>query len=340
MSPRPYLRSPLEHTLHFGPMTPANRLRSRRAFLGLAVTGGGALLAGCGGPKKYAALAAAPGSTAPANTVIVPELAADPSPPPAPTPTPRPVPPAGSSDRMLLEGTPWQTRAVVTHSGLAGKTLMVLGGVHGNEPGGWMAAEEVATWAPARGSLVVVPRANVQAIPDFVRTRDDLGDLNRLYPGAEGAALPMARMAAAIVALAGEVAADLLLDMHESWAFYADRSQNGTAFLGQTVTTGVGPLNPSLGKAVIAAVNSQVGSRDMLFERDGSNFQRDPTLGTPSSPGAGGGDRGRSSLSLGGYISGLTPLLVEMGQEDQPISRRTELHLLVARAVMAELGMA
>jgi hypothetical protein len=238
---------------------------------------------------------------------------------------------------MLLEGTPWQTRAMVAHSGLAGRTLMVLGGVHGDEPGGWMAAEEVASWTPARGSLVVVPRANAQAIPEFVRTRDDLGDLNRLYPGSPDAALPMERMAAAIVALAQEVQAELLLDMHESWAFYAERSQNGTAFLGQTVTTGVGPLNPGLGKAVIAAVDAEVSGRDTLFERDGANFQRDPTLGTPSSPGAA-GNRGRSSLSLGGYVTGLTPLLVEMGQQDQPISRRTELHLMVARAVMAELG--
>jgi hypothetical protein len=226
---------------------------------------------------------------------------------------------------------------VVTHSGLAGKTLMVLGGVHGNEPGGWMAAEEVATWTPARGSLVVVPRANVQAIPDFVRTRDDLGDLNRLYPGSPDAALPMERMAAAIVALAKEFGAELLLDMHESWAFYAERTQNGTAFLGQTVTTGIGPLNPALGQAVIAAVNGQVGGRDTLYERDGSAFRRDPTLGTPSGSGAG-GDRGRSSLSLGGYVEGLTPLLVEMGQQDQPITRRTDLHLMVARAAMAELG--
>jgi hypothetical protein len=320
-------------------MTDTNRQRSRRAFLGLAASGAGSLVVGCGGPKKYAALVAADTSVTPANTVVVPGLAADPSNPSSPTPTPRPVPAAGTSERMLLEGTPWQTRAVVAHSGVAGKTLMVLGGVHGNEPGGWMAAEEVATWTPARGSLVVVPRANIQAIPEFVRTRDDLGDLNRLYPGSPEAALPMERMAAAIVALAKEVEADLLLDMHESWAFYAERSQNGTAFLGQTVTTGVGPLNPALGKAVIATVDAEVSGRDTLYERDGANLQRDPTLGTPSSPGAV-GNRGRSSLSLGGFVTGLTPLLVEMGQQDQPISRRTELHLMVARAVMAELGMA
>jgi hypothetical protein len=318
-------------------MMAANRFRSRRAFLGLGAAGLGTLLVSCRGPKKNSMLAV--GDGAGNNTVVVPGLAADPSAAPSPTPTPRPVAPAGTSERMLLDGTASRTPAVITHSGVAGKTLMVLGGVHGNEPGGWMAAEEVAMWTPARGGLLVIPRANAQAIPDFVRTRDDLGDLNRLYPGSAESPYLMERMAAEIVALAKEFQADLVLDMHESWAFFAERSQNGTAFLGQTVTTGIGPLNPALGKAVVDLVNAQVSGRDTLFERDGSSFRRDPTLGTPSSPNAG-GNRGRSSLSLGGHVDGLTPLLVEMGQQDQPIERRTELHLLVARAVMAELGMA
>jgi predicted deacylase len=42
---------------------------------------------------------------------------------------------------------------------------MVLGGVHGNEPGGWFAAETVADWVPASGELLVLPRANITAIP-------------------------------------------------------------------------------------------------------------------------------------------------------------------------------
>ena len=65
-----------------------------------------------------------------------------------------------------------------------------------------MAAETVAAWEPSAGSLLVVPRANALAIPDFVRTTDELGDLNRLYPGSSASAFPMERMAGEIVALA------------------------------------------------------------------------------------------------------------------------------------------
>ena len=49
-------------------------------------------------------------------------------------------------------------------------------------------------------------------------------------------------MASEIVAVAREFEVDVLLDLHESWGFFAERSENGTAFLGQTVTRGSGPL--------------------------------------------------------------------------------------------------
>ena len=96
---------------------------------------------------------------------------------------------------MLLAGTPHETPLVIHHSGTHGPTAMVLGGVHGNEPGGWLAGDEVAKWEPAAGTLLVVPRANVTALNAFVRTFEEIGDLNRLYPGNPDSPLMMERMA-------------------------------------------------------------------------------------------------------------------------------------------------
>ncbi|MDA0815307.1 MAG: succinylglutamate desuccinylase/aspartoacylase family protein [Chloroflexi bacterium] len=94
-----------------------------------------------------------------------------------------------------MAGTEWEAEGVIFHSGIAGSRVMVLGGVHGNEPGGWIAAEEVANWEVQRGALIVLPRLNWRSAAAFERTLGGFGDLNRLYPGhAEG--LPMARMAA------------------------------------------------------------------------------------------------------------------------------------------------
>lgn len=313
----------------------------RRGFGRLALGAAGIAAVGCGG-RGSAAGAGAP-EVAQAATIL-PNVAADGAPAtatatasPAATATPVPVPARGETSRLLLAGTPQETPLVIRHSGLAGPALLVLGGVHGNEPGGWMAAEQVAAWPVTAGSLLVVPRANNIAIQGFVRTTDALGDLNRLYPGDPASALPMERMAAEIVAAAGEFAVAVVLDMHESWAFYSGRSQNGTAYLGQTVTAGVGPRNATIGAGIVERVNAGIQvDRDRLVLRDGTAFRRpDATSNSEALP-----QQGRSSLALGGWVAGLTPVLVEMGQENQPIERRTELHLAVARATFALLGLA
>lgn len=252
---------------------------------------------------------------------------------PPPTPTPQPLRPRGAEERALLAATLWETRLVIRHSGNRGPVVMVLGGVHGNEPGGWLAADQVATWEPAAGSLLVVPRANVLAIRDFVRTTEAMGDLNRLYPGNPDSDLPMERMAAAIVAAASEFEVDTLLDMHESWAFYAEYPGTGTAALGQTLTPGVGPRREAIGVAVAARVNPAISRREQLIVRDGTQFRRPDSAAPAAQQG-----RGRSSLAIGGAVTNLTPVLMEMGQMDQSVERRVDLHLLVARTLMEEVG--
>lgn len=252
-----------------------------------------------------------------------------------------------------MEGTEWETPLVVTHSGVEGPTLLVLGGVHGNEPGGWLAADEMVEWRPARGSLLVAPRANVQAIELFERTTEALGDLNRLYPGSPDAELPMARMAAEIVDVAQRYEVDVLLDLHESWAFYAERGESqGTAYLGQTITTGPSLDRTPLARIIADYVNGQIEvERDLLIARDWTQW---PAVVTDTEIGEGIPEsatasafartrwrpgRGRSSLSLGSFVPGVLPVLVEMGQDHQPIERRIELHQLVVRSTMELLRM-
>lgn len=254
---------------------------------------------------------------------------------PTPTPTPTPIPPRGRAAAALLPGTPWETPLWRMDSGRAGPVVLVLGGVHGNEPGGWLAAEEIAAWEPVRGSLLVVPRANGLAVAAGERTLPELGDLNRLYPGGSAAPEPMAQMAWAIVEAARTAGASLLLDLHESWAFYAERTQDGTAFLGQTVTAGPGDRS-GIAAALAEAVNAGVTvERDRLVPRDFSVAQ----MARAQAAGEWFPGRGGSSLSLGRVVRGLTPVLVEMGQQDQPLERRVELHRAVVRAALVAEGM-
>ena len=49
-----------------------------------------------------------------------------------------------------MAGTPYETPLYIFGSGQPGEIITVLGGVHGNEPGGWLAAERIVEHAAAR----------------------------------------------------------------------------------------------------------------------------------------------------------------------------------------------
>jgi hypothetical protein len=245
-------------------------------------------------------------------------------------------------ERLALPGTPWETPVYINRSGEPGPRVMVLGGVHGNEPGGWQAAEEIAHWMPDRGLTIVIPRANIVATQLIERTLPELGDLNRFYPGVPletTNGFPMQWMAYSIVQLAREFEVSLLLDLHESWGFFNERTQNGTAFLGQTVTNGADVSESERIELVVNEVNEQISDREQLIMRDRNRnrfsdgpVQR-PTF-DPSWP-----QGGTSSLGIGRFVPGLVPVLIEMGQEGQTESRRAELHQLIVRTALRNEGL-
>ena len=65
---------------------------------------------------------------------------------------------------VLMAGTRYQTPFYV-HSGAdPGPTVVVIGGVHGDETAGYLAARALVNWKVQSGTLVIVPDANVPAI--------------------------------------------------------------------------------------------------------------------------------------------------------------------------------
>jgi succinylglutamate desuccinylase/aspartoacylase family protein len=278
------------------------------------------------------------------------QLAATAAPAATATPTATPEPfvlSAGEEQRMLMAGTPYETPYRIYGTGVLGPIVVVLGGVHGNEPGGWLAADRlVDAVRPATGGLLVVPRANRVATELFERTTDEMGDLNRLYPG-DPNGLPMAQMAHEIVQTLREFHATHVIDMHESWSFYRDRTdtQTGTAYLGQTLSSR-GEPGASLAVHLVETINAtrvQAAHEELTFREWPP---RDFVLGTTpagatpdSTPGPGfTGYRGsRSSLGLPMHIPGLAAILVEMGQQ-QDLERRVQLHVDIVQEALKILG--
>jgi len=60
-----------------------------------------------------------------------------------------------------------------------GKTLMLIGGIQGNEPGGFLSADSYADMKLKKGNLIVVPRANFYSI--IMNDRGPNGDMNRKF---------------------------------------------------------------------------------------------------------------------------------------------------------------
>lgn len=312
----------------------------RRRFLALA-----------GGGAAAAFLAACSRDSQPFPAAAAAEDAPGPAPSATLTAAPQPVFAAGTESFLLMPDTQWETPGVAIHSGLPGSRVMVFGGVHGNEPGGWLAAEEIARWRPLAGSLIVMPRLNRLSTQAFVRTVDGFGDLNRSYPGNPDSPQPMSRMAAEVVKVANYYRPKWIFDLHESWMFYNERGPSGgTAFIGQTIATGGTADTLPLIRKTMDVVNERISLREQFTLRTsisgqpGASPSSGLTTATPTATALPGSvtpqlARGSSSLGFARWVEGCTPVLIEMGQYNQDEARRAELHTMLVRTAMERLEM-
>jgi len=166
-----------------------------------------------------------------------------------------PVPAYTRSERMLLPGTAAATPLYMVTSETEGPVILVIGGIHGDEPAGYLAAEVVASWVVDRGTLIVIPRAHKLAIQRQQRNGADLLDLNRSFPGyAYGS--PTRRLAAAIYEVMLEFEPDWVIDLHE--AIYFERLKPGA--LGQTFIYPPGGGSPDVAEKLLTHLNSTIKS--------------------------------------------------------------------------------
>jgi predicted deacylase len=220
---------------------------------------------------------------------------------------------------VLAEGTRWATPYYVVDSGKEGPTVMVVGGIHGNEPAGAAAAGQIRHWRLARGKLVVLPRANVPGLEAKQRRLPgidrDRSDLNRNFPQKDDAK-PAGRPAEAIWELVTRLRPDWLVDLHESVNFRkADPKR-----VGNTIIHAVADDTRRQALAMIEAVNTGI-------DEEGKQFilLRNPAKGSLARSAA---DR-----------LGVRAMIVETTRRDQPLALRVRQHRLMVHRLLADLGM-
>jgi hypothetical protein len=115
-----------------------------------------------------------------------------------------------------------------------GKTLMLIGGIQGNEPGGFLSADLYADMSLQKGNLIVVPRANFYSI--ILNQRGPNGDMNRRFSPEDISSSMEDQIVTKLKELISE--SDYLLNLHDGAGYYypeyIDRWRNPTRF-GQSV---------------------------------------------------------------------------------------------------------
>lgn len=163
------------------------------------------------------------------------------------------------------------------HGREPGHTMMLIGGIQGDEPGSYLTADLYADVTLKRGNLIVVPRANFYSI--LLNRREGLtGDMNRKF-GAQDKT-PKNNMEEEVVAILKHLIAesDVLINLHEGTGFYApawiSEEENPKRF-GQSIIYDAEQFQipgknrtlrlAATAKIVIDRVNKQIDSEKLRF---------------------------------------------------------------------------
>ena len=214
---------------------------------------------------------------------------------------------------QIAEGTEYETTVHVYDSDVDGITTLVVGGMHGDEPSGYQAADHVSNWRVQTGRLVVVPRANVPAIENGDRHAGF--DLNRQFPPKEGDCTT--GIARSIWKEFERHDPDLVFDLHSSKGVYhGDPSGVGQAMF----PTWTDPAREVAG-SVTGKINDRFDLSDDVAYRVGNTLDADsPKLL----------HRVAGVLDRPGYICET--------YRGPPLDRQVKFHLWAVRWGMEEFG--
>lgn len=220
------------------------------------------------------------------------------------------------------EGKPWQTTWYSIDSGLPGPTVLVTGGVHGNEPAGYRAARQIKHWPISAGRLVVIPRvntlglqANIRWIPQY-RNDKKRRDLNRNFP-TDKQNESQTELATAVWEFTYQLKPDYVFDLHEGFAIHRVNSKS----VGSSVISFPDPTNVKLAQSMLAAVNATI-----------ENEKHHCSLLAGSGPVAG------SLARAAGEQLGAKAFILETTSRDQPVSKRTRQHRRMMFAAFTQIG--
>ncbi|MBE3098827.1 MAG: succinylglutamate desuccinylase/aspartoacylase family protein [Planctomycetes bacterium] len=223
---------------------------------------------------------------------------------------------------LLAEGTEWETPYYILESGIPGPTLLVTGGVHGDEPAGYRAAEEIRHWPLKRGRLIVVPRVNTPGLKAGTRwlpgEAEATRNANRNFPKTGAPNTAVSLIVRALWEFIQAQSPDWVADLHEGSDFHV---VNPTS-VGSSIVFFDTPEMHALAKKIQQDVNATI-----------TDPQREIVLRT-----VGPIDGGLVRATI--ERTGAKGFCFETTYKQQPLSLRTRQHRLMVHRLMRELDMA
>lgn len=182
---------------------------------------------------------------------------------------------AGQTEHQIyLESTDYELHVYRIYGKKPGNTVMIIGGIHGNEPGGFLAADHYKGVSLEQGNLIVVPRTNLASI--LSNHRGNEGDLNRRFSKTLDESLEPDKIVSILKELMGQ--SDLVLNLHDGSGFYRekwiDKLHNpfryGQAVMSdsdvyQDKNSGETVLLAEMARRVVAKVNAAIGEEEFKF---------------------------------------------------------------------------
>lgn len=254
---------------------------------------------------------------------------------------------------VLSKGTRFETPYYVQRSDRPGPTVVITGGVHGDEPAGAAAAEQIRHWPIVRGTLVVLPRANPPGLAAHTRLMPEVdknqNNLNRNFPKPGKIEPAVGETANAIWAWVQSIRPTWLIDLHEGSGIHGAGSKS----VGSSVIAGNSPEADVAAKLMLETINATITDQRKQFVRlgppiDGSLARAAaehlhaqamiletsihdlrPDSGEP--PSAKGGQQAKTSAQ--------TPAKTTAVALDQPLSKRVRQHRIMVACLLKHLDM-
>lgn len=177
--------------------------------------------------------------------------------------------PINTEHEIFFKGSDYELHIYHIKGHKPGKTLLLIGGIQGDEPGGYLSADLYSDIELEKGNLIIVPRANLKSIILGQRAPD--GDMNRQFHD-EANPGPMKKVVEQLKKVMGE--ADLFLHLHDGWGFhrpiYIDELRNPSRY-GQSLIVDTESFSCSdgeilelgkQGRDILSRVNTKISNKD------------------------------------------------------------------------------